>query len=266
MASDDPHGLNLRQRAGPPHDPWHRFAGKTPARIAIGRSGSSLPTREVLAFSLAHARARDAVHATFDRDGLLEPLRELGLAPVMAESRAPDRPHYLRRPDLGRQLDDPSRARLQAVSSPAGCDLALVIADGLSATAVATNAVATVAALVPHIERLGMTVGPLVLARGARVALGDHIGAVLGAQLVVVLIGERPGLSAPDSMSAYLTYQPDSRRTDADRNCISNIRDGGLAPARAAATLAWLIEQAKRLRQTGVALKDESVDDAKLAP
>ena len=197
-------------------------------------------------------------------DALLEPLEAFGLAAVKVESRAPDRPHFLRRPDLGRRLSPESLARIEALALPGGCDLAIVIADGLSATAVAANAIPLVTALLPHAQRLELGLGPVVLAKEARVALGDEIGAALGARLVAVLIGERPGLSSPDGLSVYLTLDPRSGRTDADRNCISNIRDAGLAPSQAAATLAWLIEHALRLGQTGVALKDESEQSALL--
>lgn len=264
MSTDEPHGVERRQDGRCPRDPWHRLEAATPARIAIGRSGNSLPTREVLSFSLAHAQARDAVHAPFDRDALVGPLEALGLDTLLVESRAPDKPRFLRRPDLGRRLSPESLRCVEAAADPEGCDLALVIAEGLSATAVATNSVALVTALHPHVEHLGLKLSPVVLALGARVALGDEVGAALGARMVAVLIGERPGLSSPDGLSVYLTLGPGSDRTDADRNCISNIRDDGLAPVRAAATLAWLMEQALRLGQTGVALKDESEEAALL--
>jgi ethanolamine ammonia-lyase small subunit len=243
---------------GAPRDPWQGLGMRTPARIALGRAGSSLPTREVLAFSLAHAQARDAVHARLDRAALAVQLRALGLTTIEAESQARDRATYLRRPDLGRQLDDASRQRIEAVAQGTPCDLALMIGDGLSATGVAAHAPALVGALLPHVRSLGLMLGPVVIAEGARVALGDEVGALLGARLVAVLIGERPGLSAADSLSVYLTYAPRSGRTDAERNCISNIRPGGLAPEAAAANLAWLVKAALALQVTGVVLKDES--------
>jgi ethanolamine ammonia-lyase small subunit len=243
---------------GAPRDPWQGLGMRTPARIALGRAGSSLPTREVLAFSLAHAQARDAVHARLDRGALAAQVRTLGLDPIEAESQARDRATYLRRPDLGRQLDDASRARIEAAAHGKPCDLALMIGDGLSATGVAAHAPALVGALLPHVTALGLTLGPVVIAEGARVALGDEVGALLGARLVAVLIGERPGLSAADSLSVYLTYAPRPGRTDAERNCISNIRPAGLAPEAAAANLAWLVKAALALQVTGVALKDES--------
>lgn len=243
---------------GIPHDPWKRLGERTPARIAIGRTGASLPTREILSFALAHAQARDAVHAEFDRAAVAQRLHTLGLASVEAESQARDRATYLHRPDLGRRLDGASRERLKTASRNETCDLALVIGDGLSATAVAAHAHVLIDALLPHVTRLQLRLGPVAIAEGARVALGDEIGELLCARLVAVLIGERPGLSCADSMSVYLTYSPRPGRTDAERNCISNVRPGGLSPAAAAANLAWLIEAALATQATGIALKDQS--------
>lgn len=244
--------------SGVPRDPWMRLGVGSPARIALGRAGASLPTREVLAFALAHAQARDAVHARLDRTALGRELAALGLVAVEVESQARDRAVYLRRPDLGRRLDAASRERLSAAVGEARCDLALMIGDGLSATAIAANAVPLVAALLPHCRRLGLSLGPVALAEGARVALGDEVGALQKATLAAVLIGERPGLSAADSLSVYLTYAPRPGLSDADRNCISNIRSGGLEPPAAAANLAWLMEAALARRLSGVALKDGS--------
>lgn len=244
--------------SGPPRDPWSMLDKHTPARIAIGRSGVSLPTRETLAFALAHARARDAVHARFDRAGLASRLANLGLSTIEIESQARDRATYLRRPDLGRQLDVASRQRLSAAKTPEACDVAIMIGDGLSATAVTAHAPAVVESLLPRLATLGLRIGPIAIAEGARVALGDQIGALLAARLVAVLIGERPGLSAADSLSVYLTYAPQPGRTDAERNCISNIRTGGILPDAAAASTAWLIEAALAARATGVTLKDRS--------
>lgn len=244
--------------SGIARDPWALLGAWTPARIAIGRTGASQPTREVLSFALAHAQARDAVHARLDRAELAGQLQALGLACVAVESMAGDRGTYLRRPDLGRQLDPASRERLEAAGADETCDLAIMIGDGLSATAVSANAPALVGALLASVKQLALTLGPVVVAEGARVALGDEVGACLRARLVAVLIGERPGLSAADSLSVYLTYAPRRGRTDAERNCISNIRKGGLPPAAAAASLAWLIEAALALQLTGVGLKDRS--------
>lgn len=243
--------------SGAPRDPWFHLANRTPARIGLGRSGVSLPTREVLSFALAHAQARDAVHADFDRAALQTSLAALGLQCIQVESEAGDRQTYLRRPDLGRRLAAPSRAALAQPGSTA-CDLALIIGDGLSATAVASHAPTLIAAFLPHARQLGLKLAAVTIAQGARVALGDEIGNLLGARAVAVLIGERPGLSAADSLGIYLTYAPRAGRNDGERNCISNVRPAGLAPALAAARLAWLVEAALARRLTGVGLKDES--------
>jgi ethanolamine ammonia-lyase small subunit len=244
-----------------PHDPWFFLAGRTTARIARGRSGASLPTREVLAFDLAHALARDAVHAHVDRGKLAAALSAMGLQTIDVESQAIDRQTFLREPDAGRRLSAASAERLAKAGTGAATgprDLAIMVGDGLSAAAVDAHAAALVAAFVPHTKRLALSVAPIVLAEGARVALGDVVGAALGARLSVVVIGERPGLSAADSLGIYLTYDPRSGRNDAERNCISNIRPDGLPPQMAAAKLAWLVEAALRRSLTGVALKDES--------
>ncbi|HEX9465531.1 MAG TPA: ethanolamine ammonia-lyase subunit EutC [Alphaproteobacteria bacterium] len=238
-------------------DPWARLAALTPARIALGRVGAGLPTSEVLKLALAHAKARDAVHAGLDVERVAATIRALGLATMTAASAAPSRDIYLRRPDLGRVLSAESRAGLAACART-GCDLALVIADGLSATAVQAHAAPLVAALRPHLEKAGFSLAPVVIARQARVAFGDAAGEVLQARAVVVLIGERPGLSAADSLGAYLTYAPRPGRTDAERNCVSNIRGGGLGYDEAAFKLAWLLNEALRRRLSGIALKDES--------
>lgn len=240
-----------------PTDPWTHLAAHTPARIALGRTGASLPTREVLAFALAHARARDAVHAAFAPARLAADIEALGLPTLTVDSAAPDRATYLRRPDLGRRLSDDSRRRL-AAAARGPCDLTIVIADGLSSKAVHAHAANLLAALQPHIAAAGWSPAPVVIASQARVALGDEIGQILGARQVLMLIGERPGLSSPDSLGAYLTLGPTVGLTDADRNCVSNIRPQGLGFEPAAARLAWLMRESLRLGLTGVALKDES--------
>lgn len=244
-------------------DPWTHLAGLTPARLALGRSGASLPTRAVLALGLAHARARDAVHAAMDENELAAGLGALGLETCRVESAAPDRATYLRRPDDGRRLSAGSRALL-AGREAEGADIAILVGDGLSAAAVDLNALALVSALLPRLS--GRRLAPVVLAQQARVALGDEVGALLRARLVLVLIGERPGLSAADSLGAYLTFGPAPGLTDAARNCVSNIRPGGLGPEAAAAKIAWLIDRALALSLTGVALKDESDTEALPAP
>lgn len=238
-------------------DPVTVPAALTPARLALGRAGAGLPTRAALAFAVAHAEARDAVHAVLDTDALAGRLAPLGLEIVRLDSAAPDRATYLRRPDFGRRLSRNARSVLASrVRVP--CDVAIVVGDGLSATAVEVNALPLLAALLPRLTGAGLGLGPLVIATQARVAIGDEIGAMLGARLVIVVIGERPGLSAADSLGAYLTYAPRIGRTDAERNCVSNIREPGLRPARAAHTVAWLAIEATTRALTGVALKDES--------
>ncbi|WP_029004619.1 ethanolamine ammonia-lyase subunit EutC [Azorhizobium doebereinerae] len=240
-----------------PRDPWQGLARHTPARIALGRTGASLPTAEVLKFSLAHALARDAVHTPFDAAATGAAVRALGFDTLDVASAAPARDTYLRRPDLGRRLSQDSRALL-AARPPEPVDLALVVADGLSSAAVHAQAVPFLAALKPWIAREGWTTSPVVVAREARVALGDEVGALLNARAVLVMIGERPGLSSPDSLGLYLTFAPKVGASDAQRNCISNVRAEGLSHEAAAFKLAWLLKEAFRRGLTGVELKDES--------
>jgi ethanolamine ammonia-lyase small subunit len=231
----------------------------TPARVALGRAGASLPTRALLEFTLDHARARDAVHAAFDARALIAGLADLGLEAFDVRSRAGNRADYLRRPDLGRRLDQTSQ-QLLAGSSGAACQLALVIGDGLSPTAVHAHAIELVRSLVAQLAANEIKIGDVAVASGARVALGDEIGAILGARMVVMLIGERPGLSAPDSLGAYLAFAPRIGLTDAERNCVSNIHGAGLNYDEAAYKIAWLIREGLARGVTGVALKDESGD------
>jgi ethanolamine ammonia-lyase small subunit len=242
----------------PTRDPWLKLARFTPARIALGRAGASLPTGEVLKFALAHAKARDAVHAAFDPGEIVRSLAELGLQAIEVASGATERTLYLRRPDHGRRLSQESKSRLNEKRSAKLFDLALVVGDGLSAAAVHAHAVPLIAALLPHARGAKLSLAPVAIARGARVALGDEIGALLGARLVAVLIGERPGLTSPDSLGVYLTFDPKPGRSDAERNCISNVRAEGLSYDLAAFKLAWLVREALRRSLTGVALKDES--------
>ncbi|MGP8232934.1 MAG: ethanolamine ammonia-lyase subunit EutC [Methylovirgula sp.] len=238
-------------------DFWKNLSRTTQARIALGRAGASLPTQEVLNFSLAHARARDAVHTPFDRDKVADEIRALGFETIFVESSAPDRASYLRRPDWGRTLSPASRTLL-AGRKEAACDLAIIVADGLSATAVHSQTAPLLAAFKPYIARAGWRVAPVVIASQARVALGDEIGQMFGARAVILLVGERPGLSSPDSLGIYLTYDPKPGRNDGERNCISNVRDEGLSHDLAAFKLAWLVDEALKRQLTGVALKDES--------
>jgi ethanolamine ammonia-lyase small subunit len=227
----------------------------TPARVGLGRSGASLPTRVLLDFTLDHARARDAVHAPFEVESIAGGLAALGLETVTVSSQAPARADYLKRPDLGRKLDPESRARLMARAAMA-CDVIIIIGDGLSPAAVDAHAVSLVEVLLPKLP--GLVVGPAVIATGARVALGDEIGALLKARIGIMLIGERPGLSAPHSLGAYLTFAPKPGLTDAERNCVSNIQTAGLSYDEAAVKIAWLARQGLARGVSGVALKDES--------
>jgi ethanolamine ammonia-lyase small subunit len=231
----------------------------TPARVALGRSGASLPTRALLDFTLDHARARDAVHAAFDAEALTKCLAELGLHAVEVSSRAAGRRQYLARPDLGRRLDAVSVQRLRDPDVSRGV-LAVVIGDGLSPTAVNTHAAALMRDLLPRLGAAKVDVGQVIVATGARVALGDEVGEILGARMVAVLIGERPGLSAPDSLGAYLTFGPKVGLTDAGRNCVSNVHREGLSYEEAAFKIAWLIREGLAREISGVALKDESGD------
>lgn len=254
MTDDD----SARADALVQRDPWQALRRLTPARIALGRVGASLPTAEVLRFGLAHAQARDAVQRPFDARSLAARLEADGWATLGVASRAATREHYLLRPDLGRRLDEASAARLDALAAGgAAAELVFVAADGLSSLAAERHAPALLAALRPLLPR-GRRIGPVVVARQARVALGDEIGERLGASLVVVLIGERPGLSSPDSLGLYLTHAPRVGRVDAERNCISNVRAEGLAPPRAAARLAWLVAESMRRGLSGVQLKEAS--------
>ncbi|TNC07583.1 ethanolamine ammonia-lyase subunit EutC [Methylobacterium terricola] len=243
--------------ADDPAAAWRRLAALTPARIALGRAGSGLPTREVLRFGLAHAQARDAVHTPLDAAAVRAGIAALGFDTLAAASAAPDRATYLRRPDLGRRLDEASAAALAAAAGEP-VDLALVVADGLSARAVHEGAVPLLSALKPALAGSGWRLTPVVVATQGRVALGDAVGTLLKARAVAVLIGERPGLSSPDSLGIYLTFDPRPGRNDAERNCLSNVRAAGLKPDLAAFKLHWLIGQALTRRLTGVALKDES--------
>jgi len=245
-----------------PRRPTLDLRAFTPARVAIGRSGASVPTKALLDFTLDHARARDAVHAAFDAQRLAADLGALGLAVTEVRSQAVDRKDYLRRPDLGRRLA-PGSAAVLAQSAPAPCRLALVIGDGLSAAAVHAHAAALVSRLLKLLaEGDDVAIDQAVVASGARVALGDEIGALLGARMALMLIGERPGLSAPDSLGAYLTFAPKPGRSDAERNCVSNIHHAGLSYDEAAFKIAWLVREGLARQVSGVALKDESADGA----
>lgn len=222
----------------------------TPARISLGLTGAAIPTREQLRFQLDHALARDAVHTELDVSLLLRGLAERNLPAITLRSAAPDRKAYLRRPDLGRRLSKASREQLQEAPSS---EIVFLLADGLSALAVERHALPLLDATLPL---LGSDRATILIATQARVALGDEIGERLGAKLTVMFIGERPGLSSPDSLGVYITWMPQTGRTDAERNCISNIRTEGLSYADAAHRIAFYLREAKRVEATGIALKD----------
>lgn len=227
--------------------------GLTTARVSLPTTGVSIATSEVLAFQLAHAQARDAVHTPLHLPSLRQriltglPVKEV----LTLRSNAADRATYLRNPGLGRTLHPDSRAQLQ----PGSYDLAIIIADGLSALAVERHAITMLESLLPLLQ--GWKLAPVTLVQQGRVAIADPIGEVLGASLSLILLGERPGLSSPDSLGAYITWRPQTGRTDADRNCISNIRDAGLPPAAAAQRIAWYLQTARQRQLTGTMLKEE---------
>jgi len=242
----------MTEKLPAPADPWQALRRHTAARIGLGRVGASMPTAELLRFGLAHAKARDAVHSALDTAALAEALQTQGFATLQARSMAPDREHYLLRPDLGRSLHADSRTLLEQAPR---ADIALVVADGLSAQAASRHAL-PVALLLR--DALGGWPAPVVIAQQARVALGDDIGAALGARLAIVMLGERPGLSSPDSLGIYLTWAPRVGRMDSERNCISNVRPEGLGYQAAAHKLHYLVRQALLRQLSGVALKDDS--------
>lgn len=239
------------------HDPWHELRRFTPARIAQGRAGCSLPTQALLDFQLAHAAARDAVHQGWDVDTFAGQLQETGLQSLVLQTRVESRVDYLQRPDKGRSLADASAALLYN-ATPSACDVALIVSNGLSSTAVNYHGLELLCAVHNALQASGLSMGPICLVPDARVAVADEIGALLKARASLILIGERPGLSAADSLGAYLTYAPKVGNTDAERNCLSNIRTpDGLSCAAAAAKLAWLINAALHLKLSGVGLKDD---------
>lgn len=233
-------------------DPWHGLGQHTAARIALGRSGDGLPTARLLELQLDHARARDAVHLPFDAEVVAAAITVLPTRIV--HSQAADRATYLRRPDLGRLLADADRDRLAA--DAADYDVVFVVCDGLSALAVHTSAAALITAIVSRLD--GWRIAPVVLAHQGRVALGDDIATALGARMVVVLIGERPGLSAADSLGVYLTFAPHCGSVDAERNCLSNVRPEGMSTDVATVHAIWLMTEAHRLRLSGVKLKGDA--------
>ncbi|MGZ0719019.1 ethanolamine ammonia-lyase subunit EutC [Pseudomonas palleroniana] len=243
-----------------PDNPWLELRRLTPARIALGRTGTSIPTQAQLDFQFAHAQARDAVHLPFDHAGLSRQLAERGRDSLLLHSAAVDRHMYLQRPDLGRRLSDDSAQQLRdyAGAHPGGVDLAVVVADGLSALAVHKHTLPFLTRMEEQTCAEGWALSPVILVEQGRVAVADEVGQLLGAKMVVILIGERPGLSSPDSLGLYFTYNPKVGLTDAYRNCISNVRLEGLSYGMAAHRLLYLMKEACRRQLSGVNLKDEA--------
>lgn len=256
-------GLPMEEQTVLPTDsqnPWLELRRLTPARIALGRTGTSMPTGAQLDFQFAHAQARDAVHLPFDHAGLSAQMAERGRNTLLLHSAATDRDSYLQRPDLGRRLNDESAQQLRdyAVAHPGGVDLAVVVADGLSSLAVHRHTLPFLARMEEQTAGEGWSLSPVILVEQGRVAVADEIGELLGAKMVVILIGERPGLSSPDSLGLYFTYGPKVGLTDAYRNCISNVRLEGLSYGMAAHRLLYLMREACRRQLSGVHLKDET--------
>ncbi|MGZ5068840.1 MAG: ethanolamine ammonia-lyase subunit EutC [Methylobacter sp.] len=241
-------------------DPWHSLKQFTPARIALGRAGLSLPTQAYLEFQLAHALARDAVNIPLDFAGLEQRLNLQGHPTLTLQTQAENQSVYLQRPDLGRLLSESAKARLQH-TAPLRCDAVVVVADGLSSAAIDHHTEPFLNLLLPELQQKGYRLPPVCLVKHGRVAIGDAIAEHFAARLCIVLIGERPGLSSPDSMGIYFTYQAKSGiSTDADRNCISNIHGNGLSYRQALKKLLFLIEESEKLEFSGVNLKDETSD------
>ena len=250
MPRDPPHARDLSAFT----DRLARLKQFTPARIGLGRAGMAQPTAASLRFLLDHARARDAVHAALDFEGIAEAVRAQGWAPIQVQSAACDRTEYLRRPDLGRRLSLTGRSIVKRQER--GSDVAVIAVDGLSSSAIATNLLPTLNCLRPRLQRRRLMIGPIVLVEQGRVAIGDEIGELMDAKLALVLIGERPGLSAADSLGAYITWRPRVGAMDSSRNCISNIRAAGLPPEEAASQIDDLIGRAFRHSATGVRLNE----------
>lgn len=241
-------------------NPWLELKRLTPARIALGRTGTSLPTNAQLDFQFAHAQARDAVHLPFDHAALSEQLAGKNRESLHVHSAAADRDSYLQRPDKGRRLDEASARALRdyAVAHPGGVDVAIVVADGLSSLAVHRHTLPFLARMEELANAEGWTLSPVVLVEQGRVAIADEIGELLGAKMSVILIGERPGLSSPDSLGLYFTYAPKVGLNDAHRNCISNVRLEGLSYGMASHRLLYLMREACKRGLSGVNLKDDA--------
>jgi ethanolamine ammonia-lyase small subunit len=237
------------------HDPWYILKKYTQSRIALGRAGGSIPTKPYLQFQLDHARAKDAVESALDVFGLERQLKDINLPLIKLRSQAKDRSEYLKRPDLGRKLSDRSRVILSQHRKKRP-DIGIVVADGLSAAAIDVQFIPFLNEIIPRFQKKQMSFSPVCLVEQGRVAIADEIGELLHCKLVFICIGERPGLSSPHSMGIYMTYGPESGKTDESRNCISNIRLQGLSAEIAAQKLMFLIEQSLKLKLSGVNLKE----------
>ena len=242
-------------------DIWHPLKAFTSARIALGRTGTAIPLKEVLAFKLAFAYAKDAVYSALNLDELTTQLSGLNLPIYSLKSQATSRAEYLQRPDYGRLLRPQSIDLLKNIRSTTQYDVAFIIADGLSATAINKHAFAVIQLLINELNRLNYSIAPISIVEQGRVAISDEIGFYLNAQMSVILIGERPGLTSPDSMGAYLTFNPQLGLTDESRNCVSNIRPEGLVYEFAAQKILYLIQESLRLQLSGVALKDNTTNE-----
>lgn len=257
--------MELQHRNPVQEDPWSSLKAFTTARIALGRTGTAVPLKEVLSFKLAHAHARDAVYSQLDTTLLQEQLQSFHIDTLLLHSSATDRQEYLQRPDKGRRLDAHSIGTLRSLSVPSfRKDVVIIIADGLSATAMNIHTLPLLTQLLPMLKSAGISTGPVCLIEQGRVAIGDEAGELLKARMTLVLIGERPGLSAADSMGAYITFNPRIGNTDEARNCISNIRQEGLQYEQAAVKICYLLQEAVRLQLSGVGLKDNYETAARL--
>ncbi len=237
-------------------DAWHSLKQFTAARIALGSTGVAIPLNELLQFRLAHAHARDAVYSELNTVAVVEELQQFQLPVYSLYSKVTNRNEYLQRPDLGRQLHTDSAKQLENINTP--CDIALILADGLSARALNTHAIPLLKLIVPVLQELKFSLAPVTIVQQARVAIADEVGMILKAKCSIIFIGERPGLSSPDSLGAYLTYKPGIGLTDESRNCISNIRPEGMEYTIAAKKILYLIQESFRLQYSGVNLKENT--------
>lgn len=238
-------------------DIWSSLRQHTNARIALGRTGTSLPTKELLHFGLSHALAKDAIYKEMEIERIQQELREQHFSSILVHSKAKDKKEYLMNPNLGKQLSDESKELLLQQNTAKG-NIAFIFADGLSATAINLNAVPLLFEITNAFIGTDFKLSPIIIAKHARVALSDEIGESLESKASVMLIGERPGLSSPDSLGVYLTWSPKKGRKDSERNCISNIRPQGLSYEQAAFKIIWLLQEAQKLNRSGISLKDES--------